>query len=94
MASGRPLHTRLAVTAGYATAALVIAAVSPALARHPVRNAALTASRHVATARSGLDLWLEVRSTPPPTLTELAIEALLGGYANRSQGPSATTTAS
>ncbi len=80
---GRPLHTRLAVTAGYASAALLIVAASPVIRRHPVQATAARAYRQAATARSGIDLWLDVRSTPPPTLTELLLEGVLGAIATR-----------
>jgi hypothetical protein len=80
---GRPLHTRLAVTAGYASAALLIVAASPVIRRHPVQATAAKAYRGASTARSGIDLWLDVRSTPPPTLTELLLEGVLGAIATR-----------
>lgn len=80
-----PLSKRLATTAGYASAAVLIAAASPVFRRHPVQATAARASRQIGTVRSGLDLWLDSRSTPPPTLGELVIEALLGAMANRPQ---------
>jgi hypothetical protein len=81
--TARPLSKRLALVAGYATAAVVIAAASPVARRHPVKATATRASRHYSTARGGLDLWLDSRSTPPPTLTELLLEAALGAIATR-----------
>jgi hypothetical protein len=83
MAAPRPLSKRLAVTAGYATAALAIAAVSPVARRHPVHATAVRAAGQVRTVRSGLDLWLDLRSSPPPTLGELLTEAVLGALASR-----------
>ena len=47
------------------------------------------AYRQVATARSGLDLWLDVRATPPMSLGDLLLESLLGAMADRPSSPSA-----
>ena len=81
--STRPLSKRLAIVAGYGAAALVIAAASPVAKRHPVQATAAKASRQYSTVRGGLDLWLDGKSTPPPTLGELLLEAALGAIASR-----------
>lgn len=83
MATAPPLTKRLAVTAGYAAAALAIAAVSPVARRHPLHATATRAVGQVRTVRSGVDLWLDRRSAPPPTLGELLTEAVLGALASR-----------
>lgn len=82
----RPMGARLAVAAGYGLAALLIAAASPVTRRHPVRATAAKAQRQVVTARRGLDLWLDVRSEPPPSLGELLFEGLIGALAARPPG--------
>jgi hypothetical protein len=74
---GRSLGKGLAAVAGYGAAALVVVAATPVLRRHPLRTATMTAYRGVHTARSGLDLWLDSRAAPPPTLFELLLEGLL-----------------
>ena len=89
MAERPPLSKRLVTTGGYATAALLIAAASPVVRRRPVHVATAKAYRQVATARSGLDLWLDVRATPPLSLGDLLLESLLGAMADRPSSPSA-----
>lgn len=89
MAARPPLSKRLVTTGGYATAALLIAAASPVVRRRPVHAATAKAYRQVATARSGLDLWLDVRATPPMSLGDLLLESLLGAMADRPSSPSA-----
>ena len=89
-AHGRPLHTRLAVTAGYAAAALLIVAATPILRRHPVQAAAAKAHHHAATARSGIELWLDGLVAPPLSMTDLLLESALHTLASRPQGATAT----
>jgi hypothetical protein len=85
----RPLGRRLATTAGYAAAGLLIAAALPVIARRPGRATAVKAYRQVATGRERVDRWLDLQSTPPMSLGDLLLESLLGGLASRP--PSATS---
>ena len=62
---------------------------APMVRRRPVHAATAKAYRQVATARSGLDLWLDVRATPPMSLGDLLLESLLGAMADRPSSPSA-----
>jgi hypothetical protein len=80
------MGARLAVTAGYGLAALLVAATSPVARRHPVRATAAKAQYHAGSVRRGLDQWLDVRSEPPPSLGELLFEGLIGALAARPPG--------
>lgn len=86
---GRSLGRRLATTAGYAAAALIIAAALPIVARRPGRATAVKVYRQAATGRERLDGWLDRQSSPPLGIGDVLLESLLGGLASRS--PSATS---
>lgn len=85
--SNRSMGSRVGVVAGYAAAGLMIAAVTPLLRRHPVRATAARAARGVATARSGIDVWLDLHVTPPPTFGELAFESVVAALLPRDPSP-------
>jgi hypothetical protein len=75
--------------AGYAAAALLIAAASPIIARRPGRATAVKVYRQAATSRARVDRWLDLQSGPPLGIGDVLLESLLGGLASRP--PSATS---
>jgi hypothetical protein len=89
---GRPLGRRLATTAGYGAAVVLIAVASPIVARRPGRATVVKAYRQAATGRARFDRWLDTQATPPPSIGDVLLESLLGALAARP--PSATSAPS